>query len=615
MKQIPDSFVEELRRRVDIVEVVSDSIQLRRAGRSFTGLCPFHNERTPSFSVSPDRQMFHCFGCGAGGTVIRFVMDMEGLSFVESVVRLAARVNLEVPAELQTQPEQSPQQSRFERMKEAHELATKLYNYILMNTAVGVQALTYLETRGLSRQTMVDFRLGFSPDAGQTLITFLKRRGFETELLVEAGLVVALGSKVVDRFRNRVMIPITDAQGHVVSFGGRTLAADGHPKYLNSPETPIFHKGNLLFNLHLARKEIRKVRTGILFEGFMDVISAWQAGVKNVVASMGTSLTIDHAKLLKRSADKLVIAYDGDAAGIRATKRAIQLVHDESLSVRIAVFPDGQDPDDFIRNQGAVAFQRQLMVNALSEVQFLLQDLRSTANVENSTGRTDFLRQALTLVGEQATPLEQEAELRKLSQEFQVSMETLKEELSLVSKQNHQRRATPRYAKPYDVTALSTQGFIEAGDRFLHAVLTDNESYRFALERGVDELVLPEQTALLALLYHFRSIHPNGDAGAFLDSLDDPQFIKFASSLLMKEPPHGDAQVLEDYLRKIQLHRLDVENKAALQQSTNALVDGHLDEAERWKAQSDALQIEIVALRGAQGTGKSGIGAKEAGKG
>lgn len=609
MSKIPDSFVEELRRRVDIVEVVSDYVQLRRAGRSFTGLCPFHNERTPSFSVSPDRQLFHCFGCGAGGTVIRFVMDAEGLSFVEAVVKLAERANLNLPVEFQTQTEESGQRTRFERLKEAHELATKLYNYILMNTATGMQALTYLEMRGLSRQTMVDFRLGYAPDTGQTLSSFLNRRGFETELLVEAGLVVALGNKTVDRFRNRVIIPISDAQGHVVSFGGRTMLPEGSPKYLNSPETPIFHKGNLLFNLHLARKEIRKERTGVLFEGYMDVISAWQAGVRNGVASMGTSLTADHAKLLKRYADKLVIAYDGDAAGIRATKRAIDIAREVSLDVRIASFPDGQDPDDFIRDRGAVAFGRQVMALALSEVQFLVQDLRLTANLENSTARTDFIRQVLVILGQKATPIEQETELRMLSQEFQVSMETLKEELVLVAKQsNQQRRTTPRSSNSPGVKASTPlpKGYVMAGNRLLQAMLTDDESYEFALNRGVDELVLPEQTALLALLYHFRSTHPGGEAGGFLDSLDDAQLMKFATSLLIEEPSPFDADVLGDYLRQIKIHHLKMANDDALQQSTNALVEGRMEDAERWKARSDALQAEIQALEPSQSKGKSG---------
>jgi DNA primase len=606
MKQIPDSFVEELRRRVDIVEVVSDYVQLRRAGRSFTGLCPFHNERTPSFSVSPDRQMFHCFGCGAGGTVIRFVMDMEGQSFVEAVARLAARVNLDLPFELQAQSDSGPHQSRLERMKEAHELATKLYNYILMNTAAGVQALTYLEMRGLSRQTMMDFRLGYAPESGTTLASFLRRRGFEDELLADAGLTVTMGIKVVDRFRHRVMIPIADAQGHVVSFGGRSLQADGHPKYLNSPETPIFHKGNMLFNLHLARKDIRKDRTGVLFEGYMDAISAHQAGVKNVVASMGTSLTSDHVNLLKRFADKVIIAYDGDAAGIRATKRAIDMVHDAGMVVRVATFPDGQDPDDFIRNKGATAFGRQVLTNALSELQFLLHELRSRANLESPAARTDFLRQSLALLGQRSTPIEQEEVLRNLSQEFQVSMDTLKEELTLVSKQGNQRHRPPQHFKADHGTVISVtlpKGHVKAGNLILQAMLTDSESYQFALNRGVDELVLPEQTALLALLYHFKSSHPNGDAGAFMDSLDDPQLISMTSALLMEEPPHYNVQVLEDCLRTIRLHHLERAYENALKQSMNALVEGRLEDAARFKQESDEYQTEIATVRGRRESG------------
>ncbi|MCL6593966.1 MAG: DNA primase, partial [Alicyclobacillus sp.] len=433
MRKIPDAFVEELRRRLDIVEVVSEYVHLRRSGRSYVGLCPFHNERTPSLSVSPDRQLYHCFGCGAGGTVIRFVMDAEGLTFTEAVIRLAERAQLPLPAGF-AEGVPAEDSSDHTRLLQAHQLAAKLYAYILMNTSAGVQALTYLETRGFTRQTMVEFALGYAPAGTDTLVQFLRKRGFSPAELVAAGLAVELDGRVLDRFRHRVVIPIVDGQGRVVAFGGRALADDAKPKYLNSPETAVFHKSALLFNLHAARKAIRQSRTAVLMEGYMDVLTAWQAGVHNAVASMGTSLTEQHARLLRRYADRVVLAYDGDTAGREAARRALAVLTDTGLTVRVAQFPEGADPDDWVRQHGPAALHEQLQ-QACTEVQFLLAEVRRTANLRGEAGRHDFLRQALAILAMRATPVERESELRRLSQEFHLSLESLQDELRLVAKE------------------------------------------------------------------------------------------------------------------------------------------------------------------------------------
>jgi DNA primase len=596
--KIPDEFVEELRKSVDIVDVISEYVQLRRTGRSFVGLCPFHNEKSPSFSVSPDRQLYHCFGCGAGGTVLRFVMDIEGLTFSEAVVKLAEKAGLTLPVAVDAVPDHSPQNQQRQRMFDAHQLAAKYYNYILMNSAAGVQALTYLEGRGISRQTMVDFQIGAAPDAEDALVRFLRKRGYELPVIVESGLGIALGSKVVDRFRNRVMIPICDGQGRVISFGGRAIAPDGKPKYLNSPETLLFHKSEVLFNLHFAKREMRKTRTAVLMEGYMDVISAWQAGVKNAVATMGTAITVDHARVLKRYAETLIIAYDGDDAGVKAAKRAIEIAGQSHLGVRVATFPEGQDPDDFIRSKGADAFVRQLHHFALTELEFLLNELRRHAQLDSAAGRTDFLRQALALLGERGTPIEQDAELRRLAMEFQISVDALKEELRLVSKQHHKRKSFQRPPRPevrLNETPLPRKDVV-ASNHVLQALLTNSEAYHWLLEREVDELAQPEQTALLAHLYHFRSEHPDGSAIAFVDSLEDPLLARLASSLLMEDPPEFDQDVIDDCLRIIHLQRTEEALQQAMEELVQAQVDGR-DDIDVLKHRVEELQTELNALR------------------
>jgi DNA primase len=620
VNRISDEFVDELRRRLDIVDIISEYVQLRRSGRSYTGLCPFHNEKTPSFSVSPERQYFHCFGCGAGGTVIRFVMDIEGLTFMEAVTKLAARANMQLPVTVATHPADEIAVLRTQRLKEAHELSAKFYNYILMNTTAGVQALTYLESRGISRQTIAFFQLGYAPDAANQLTSLLLRRGYDADLLVDAGLSVKMGNQLVDRFRGRVMIPICDAQGHVVAFGGRTLLPDGKPKYLNSPETAIFHKSSSLFHQHHARKTMRKTQTAILMEGYMDVISAWQAGITNAVATLGTSLTPEQANAIKRYAERVIVAYDGDEAGVKAAERALFLCEQAGLEVRIAVFPDGLDPDEFIRLHGGPAFERLTRSNTLTGTEFLLKQLRDRAELESSAGRTEFLRKALELLGTRASPIERDTELRRLSHEFQVSLEALRDELFRITKQTHKRRVlvSERMRRfqtspiPPAVNKLPS-GAVTAGNRVLQLVFTDDRAFRFVYEAGVDELALPEQTALLARYYGYRAEHPDGNAASFVDTLDDEDLRRLASSLFMENPVPFNEDVLEDYLRTIQLHHLEVEYKQGLEQIVQAQLAQDLERVESLRIRVEQLKHQITQLKTPRDKAKPSLGAKEAG--
>ncbi len=616
MVQIPDEFVEEVRRRNDIVDVVSDYVQLRRSGRSFVGLCPFHNERTPSFSVSPERQLYHCFGCGAGGTVIRFVMDVEGLSFGETVAHLAERAGLALPEALRVQQVESPRRQSHDQMLTAHELATKLYSYILMNTAVGVQALTYLETRGVSRQTIHEFRLGFAPVDGTTMVRFLSRRGYGESFLVQSGIAVDVGGRVLDRFRDRIIIPIADAQGRVISFAGRTLKAEVKPKYLNSPETAVFHKGHILFNFHQARRHIRKSHRATLFEGYMDVMSAWQAGVKDAVASMGTAFSTEHAMLLKRDGARVVVAYDGDEAGARAARRAIEIANEVNLAVAVVSFPDGQDPDDYVKSHGEQALRRRLSNELLSEVQFLLELERREANLQTTVGRTDFLRRALEIIGRRATPVEQETRLQDLATELHVSLEALKSELRSVSRHEASRvRKSERAFLPMDQSWKGLPPAAEvAGERLLLAMLTDDRSFQYLCHQGLDELATAEQTALLALIYNFRAEHPMASAESFLDMLEDPLLVGLAVRVLSAEiPASWEIPALDDYMRAIQLHRLEAIHARMLRDSILAQTDGRLEEVSTLRETIAKLQQEIAQLKTSSGKGKAGIGAKEAG--
>ncbi|TDY48002.1 DNA primase [Alicyclobacillus sacchari] len=592
---VPDSFLESLRQQVDIVEVVSEYVQLRKNGRSLTGLCPFHNERTPSFSVSPERQMYHCFGCGAGGTVFRFIMDIEGLPFAEAVAYLAERQGIALPANFGVRHITS--NPKLERFREAHALAAKVFNHILMNTDAGVQALNYLLSRGISRTTIALYQLGFSPKPGNVLVPFLKRKGFTESELVECGLAIELGSVVSDRFRGRVMIPIADRKGQVVAFGGRAMDAGVKPKYLNSPEYELFHKSQLLFQYHVARKAIRKEKQALLLEGYMDVIAVRQAGIEHGVATLGTSLTEEQAHLLKTDCDKVVIAYDGDQAGRKATVRAIDILEGVGISPLVLRIPDGMDPDEYIRAHGGAAFARLLSRNTLSVVQFLLDEIRQGAQLVSAVGRTEFVRQALRILAERATPVEQEYELRNLSQEFNLSVETLKEELRTFSKQSRRRTFGREASGLKTVAQPLARAEQQASVRLLQAVLFSPEAAAYLMEKGLTELAEPLQTALLSNLYAWRLENPDGSPSAFVDQLEDESLAHFASSLFFYEVPEFSTALLDDYLRALELHRLEQLHRSLLRQWIEVEAGGDEEKSTEIKLQVERIQDQIATLK------------------
>ncbi|WP_083511717.1 DNA primase [Alicyclobacillus acidiphilus] len=596
MGKVPESFLESLRQQVDIVEVISDYVQLRKSGRAFTGLCPFHNERTPSFSVSPERQMFHCFGCGAGGTVFRFVMDIEGISFVDAVVLLAERQGIPVPGEVHSSAQAGPN-PKLDRFREAHELAAKVFNHILMNTDAGVQALNYLQSRGISRSTMVDYRLGYAPKSSNMLVQFLKRKGFAESELLECGLAVEIGNDVIDRFRGRVMIPIMDRKGQVIAFGGRTMDANAKPKYLNSPEYELFHKSRLLYNYHRARKLIRQQKSALLLEGYMDVISLHQAGVENGVATLGTSLTEEQAHLLKTDCDRVIISYDGDEAGRKATVRAIDILLEAGIEPLVLRIPDGKDPDEYVRAHGAEAFERLLSRQTLSVVQFLLEDLRQGAQLVSSVGRTEFVRRALQILAARATPVEQEYELRNLSQEFNLSVETLKEELRAFSKQSTRRFADKSVRRVERESQTLMRADQKASISLLQAVLFDAEAATYLMERGLTELAEPLQTALLSNLYAWRMANPEGSPSAFVDQLDDESLAHLASSLFFHEVPEFTPALLDDYMRALELQQLEMLHRQLLRQWIEAEAMGDEGAFRQIKLQVEQVQDQIATLK------------------
>ena len=343
-----DELIEQVKAAVDIVEVVGRRVELRPTGKNYVGLCPFHSEKTPSFTVSPEKQFFHCFGCQKGGNVINFVMETENLSFPEAVTKLAEEKGIKVPT-ISSQDQRREEER--ERLRQINQMAARYY-YRNLRLPQGAQARECLQKRGITEQLARDFYLGLSFEEWDGLANFLQAQGFDLELAQAAGLVTTGKRGYVDRFRGRLMFPICDHLGRFVGFGGRLLG-EGQPKYLNTGQTAVFNKSYVLYGLNWSKDEIKAQDQVIIVEGYTDLISLFAVGQRNVAASLGTAFTSAHARLLKRFCSRAVIAFDGDAAGQRAAWRGIEVLHKFGLQVRVAELASGQDPDTFARTQGA----------------------------------------------------------------------------------------------------------------------------------------------------------------------------------------------------------------------------------------------------------------------
>jgi len=378
---IPRSFIESLLARADVVQVINQRVPLKKAGNNYKACCPFHDEKTPSFNVSQTKQFYHCFGCGASGDALKFLMDYDGLTFVEAVESLAAQYGMQVPREKVSPAKQKQQQERQQKQRDLYDVmhaVAKFYRHQLRDHPSSEQAKNYLRQRGLSPQIAKEFVIGYAPDGWDTLVKGLHADARLQQQLIEVGMLVQKDSdKIYDRFRERIMFPIRDGRGRVIAFGGRILG-DGQPKYLNSPETPIFHKSNTLYGLYEMRQSREKIDNILVVEGYMDVVALAQFGVRNAVATLGTATTVEHLDLLFRQVTEVVFCFDGDNAGLKAAWKALELalpMMEKERSVKFLFLPEGEDPDSTIRKEGVDGFRARVQ-QALSLSDFLINGLK-----------------------------------------------------------------------------------------------------------------------------------------------------------------------------------------------------------------------------------------------
>lgn len=566
---------EEILNQIDLVELVSEYVTLERAGRNFKALCPFHTEKTPSFFVSPALNRFHCFGCGASGDAIGFLMRIEGLSYRDALRRLAERAGIEIERDT-SRPESDDSRERLYRIVYA---AHFYYRQCLRRTP---EALQYLQTRGLTPETIERFELGFAPDGWDYLVRFLQKHQMSLEEARTAGLVEEGRNGYYDRFRNRITFPIHDAGGRVVAFGARTMGND-EPKYLNSPETPLFEKRNLFYGWHLARGDILKQRAALIVEGYLDLIMLHQFGFTHAIATLGTAFTESHAQRLKRLVDRVYLMYDSDSAGIRATLRAGEVLMEAGIPTFVVSLPEGEDPDSLLRQHGAEALNQCLQrasTLALFGLEQIVQNRLREANAASPAAldvaaRTQLLEEALQWVARVPSEVERLACLERLvpfnpttTLGTPLVLETLQNQVRQIQRRMQRAtRSTPSGNAPPETRPRPEirvpKGLQEAERTVLRALLHPRYQKTIAAHLPRLRWADPEHARLAAWLQTRIEGETPLEARALIESAESEDMKQRLTALLIQETPalsgegvEGCLQRMEQYARKLRLEEL-----------------------------------------------------------
>jgi DNA primase len=421
MALIPNHIIDQVIKGTDIVQVVSEYVKLEKKGKNYFGLCPFHTEKTASFSVSPEKQIFHCFSCGEGGNVAQFIAKIDNISFIDSIKKLALKINVNIDTYFDDN-----RNDAISKFFDLNKFVLDYYQFALHNTSEGKDAIKYLNQRNIDSDLIDNFNIGLAPNSVDSLYLALKANDFSELLMLELGHVIKSNKQFYDKFKNRIMFPITDEYGSVVGFSGRTYLASNNSeaKYINTQETPVFKKGELLYNLHKAKKTIRQNKRVFLFEGFMDVIAAYRSGIFEAVATMGTALTVNHIGLLKKYTNNVVICFDGDSAGVEATKKAIELFASYNFKIAVVNLPNNLDPDDYVNKYGPEKYREYLNHNQKSFKEYMYELSYRGINLNNIEAIDNFKRRIFQLIIS-STPTERELFLNKLSNDINVSFSTL----------------------------------------------------------------------------------------------------------------------------------------------------------------------------------------------
>ena len=593
--RIPESKIDEIRSASDIVDVISSYVSLKKRGKNFLGLCPFHQEKTPSFNVSPEKQMYHCFGCGVGGNVFTFVMELEKVSFIESVRTLADRAGITLP----TDGGDTTQATENEGLYNACRLAGLHFHENLTSTVEGKLALEYFHHRGFADETIRKFGLGYSMNSWDDLLKHAEAKGVDTLILEKAGLVIRRedSSGMYDRFRGRAMFPIFSPSGRPIGFGARKMREDDPVpgKYINSPETPVYVKSQNLYGLFHAREAIREKEHAILVEGYADLISVFQSGIENIIASSGTALTEEQILLVGRYAKNITLVYDADSAGSKATMRGVDMIIENGLEVRIAELPAGEDPDSFVKKHGGKEFQK-LVEGAVTFLDFKAKSFQEQGLLETPDGQTRAVRSIVETIARMRDELKRNFYIKNVAEKYGIYETVLFRELEkLIGKggmrpQGGQRRPSPAMS-PSDVQRQE-----ETTPAIVPLPAVERDLIKLMLERGNDMVgfvfsnVGPEmfthprgQEAIQRILATAESGR-SWDAATLLDEVEDPDLRRFITDITFTKyeiskgwlemgsmPEEADPTTIAEHciliMRRQELDRLLEENQRRMKEA------------------------------------------------
>lgn len=589
-RRIPTDVIDQIRSDVNILDIVGQYVQLHRSGSNWFGLCPFHTEKTGSFSVNESKQFFHCFSCGRGGNVFKFLMEIEDLTFPEAVYRTAELAGIELDSKYLPQNVAGAEDTQSEtgRLKQLYTQAGQLYHHILVNTKLGQPALDYLHERGLSDELIAEFQLGYAPQAEILQAFFHEKKLDDYQTLRKSGLFSEReGENLAERFNDRIMFPIRNQTGQIIAFSGRLLTPDKKlPKYLNSPEGILFNKRKVLFNFDKAKKTIRHESKVYLFEGFMDVLAAWRAGIKNGVASMGTSLTSEQIYLLEQTASKLYICYDGDLPGRKATKRALELIAPLSkFELGTILLPEKLDPDEYVRKYGPENFKDFVTSHERTELEFYLEYFRAGRNLETESDQLAYITDVLEKVAQVKDPLARDLTINRLAKEFELDKNNLTSQLQALMQQVQSEQLKQDQAnslKRSDKVVYSTQQRqekkrytpAEQAERLLLYRLLHEHDVFLRIKGLADFSFIHEDYETIFLLADgYFDRYSEYESASFLDFLKDEHLRQIIISLELGDYGESNEQEISDCLAFIMQH-------SPLEEQIKA-VENQLEQAKR----------------------------------
>ena len=595
MMWFPEDWIDEVVSRNDIVDVVSEYVVLKPSGRGYFGLCPFHNEKTASFHVSPERQFYHCFGCGEGGNVVSFIMSMERMEFVEAMKHLAERVGVPLPQtsdQVRHRQELDEKQQIFEINREC----ARFFHQVLM-APEGKEALNYLNSRGLDIRIIRSFGLGFAPNKWDGARSYLKDLGYTDQQLLDAGIVIENTEKgnIYDRFRNRIMFPIMNTRGMVLGFGGRVID-DSMPKYLNSSDSPTFNKSFNLFGLNLAAK-VRPLEFLILVEGYMDVIALHQYGFPQAVATLGTSLTPGQAKLMRRFASEVYIAYDGDEAGQKATMRALDILNEAGCRARVIRFPENLDPDDILKQYGP-EYLKKLLDKSLSLLDYKLSKLREKYDLNSTEGKVGFATDAAQVLAEVENPIERDACIRELESLLGIRSRAIYDQIAKVQasvrlrkKPQRNRTGNYRYTKNKVQPVVLKPGYLKAEAHLVNLMVQEKTIAKKILN-GLADLTLqdPLHQRVVEIVKGLLDRKGEVSEALVLSYLEDKDDVTKLVDIFHRELEYDNIDTfLEDCLNQVSMGILE-QQRQEIQNAINTMDQEGISDPDRYKSLLKEIQ-------------------------